>query len=130
MQQLNLKPTHKLVRNYYEALGQFGQLSIDHEGAVRAAFHDLLASCGRRFDLTLVDEYQFQPPKLNPIRIDGALLNPFPVGTRLLGGEGRARRSRQGNSRQARTRLPAQQHHLSGAKNVMILLRNHSMLVV
>ena len=77
MQQLNLKPTHKLVTSYYDALGQFGQLNIDHEGAVRAAFHDLLAGCGRKLDLTLVDEYQFQPPKLNPIRIDGALLNPF-----------------------------------------------------
>jgi len=38
MQQLNLKPTHKLVKNYYEALGQFGQLNIDHEMAVRSAF--------------------------------------------------------------------------------------------
>ena len=43
MQQLNLKPTHKLVKNYYEALGQFGQLNIDHEMAVRSAFQALLA---------------------------------------------------------------------------------------
>jgi hypothetical protein len=77
MQRLNLKPTRKLVRSYYDVLGQFGQLSIDHEGAVRIAFRELLAACGRRFDLTLVDEYPFQPPKLHAIRIDGALLNPF-----------------------------------------------------
>ena len=38
MQPLNLKPTHKLVKNYYQALGQFGQLNIDHEMAVRDAF--------------------------------------------------------------------------------------------
>jgi len=41
MQSLNLKPTHKLVQNYYEVLGQFGQLEIDHEGAVRSAFQNL-----------------------------------------------------------------------------------------
>ena len=63
MQQLNLKPTHKLVKSYYEVLGQFGQLSIDHEMAVRSAFQGLLAGCGRQFDLTLVPEYPFQPPK-------------------------------------------------------------------
>src|SRR5208283_613104 len=66
-----------LVKNYYEVLGQFGQLKIDHEMAVRSAFQCLLASCGRQFDLTLVPEYPFQPPKLHPVRIDGALLNPF-----------------------------------------------------
>ena len=77
MQQLNLKPTHKLVKTYYEVLGQFGQLEIDHEGAVRSAFQNLLAGCGSKLDLTLVPEYPFQPPKLHPIRIDGALLNPF-----------------------------------------------------
>jgi predicted helicase len=77
MQQLNLKPTHKLVKDYYEVLGQFGQLNVDHEMAVRSAFQNLLAGCGHQFDLTLVPEYPFQPPRLNPVRIDGALLNPF-----------------------------------------------------
>ena len=77
MQQLNLKPTHKLVKSYYEALGQFGRLDIDHEGAVRDAFQDLLKGCGRQFDWKLVPEYPFHPPKLNPIRIDGALLDAF-----------------------------------------------------
>jgi hypothetical protein len=33
MQQLNLKPTHKLIKSYYEPLGQFGQLGIDDEMA-------------------------------------------------------------------------------------------------
>jgi predicted helicase len=77
MQQLNLKPTHKLLKDYYEVLGQFGQLNVDHEMAVRSAFQNLLAGCGHQFDLTLVPEYPFQPPRLNPVRIDGALLNPF-----------------------------------------------------
>ena len=77
MQPLNLKPTHKLVKNYYQALGQFGQLNIDHEMAVRDAFQDLLKGCGQKFHWTLVPEYSFSRPKQNPIRIDGALLDTF-----------------------------------------------------
>ncbi len=63
MQPLNLKPSHKLVKSYYEALGQFGQLNIDHEMAVRSAFQGLLAGCGRQFDWTLVPEWPIQRPK-------------------------------------------------------------------
>jgi hypothetical protein len=50
MQRLNLKPSHKLVKSYYETLGNYGQLNIDHEMAVRSAFQNLLAGCrSRRF---------------------------------------------------------------------------------
>jgi len=77
MPPLNLKPSHKLVKNYYEALGQFGQLNIDHEMAVRSAFQNLLGGCGRQFEWTLVPEYAYRPAKLNPVRIDGALLDTF-----------------------------------------------------
>jgi predicted helicase len=35
---LSLKPAHTAVKAYYETLHQFGQLHIDHEGAVRSAF--------------------------------------------------------------------------------------------
>lgn len=77
MQPLNLKPTHKLVKNYYEVLGQFGQLNIDHEMAVRSAFQTLLAGCGRQFEWTLVPEYSYQPSKLHAVRVDGALLDTF-----------------------------------------------------
>jgi hypothetical protein len=45
---LSLKPNHATVKAYYETLHQFGQLNIDHEMAVRSAFQDLLATCGRR----------------------------------------------------------------------------------
>src|SRR5579884_403503 len=77
MQQLNLKPTHKLVKNYYEVLGQFGQLSIDHEMAVRSAFQSLLAGCGRQFDGTLVPEYAIKEPPANLNQGDGAMVDTF-----------------------------------------------------
>jgi len=84
MQPLNLKPSHKLVKSYYEALEQFGQLNIDHEMAVRSAFQGLLAGCGRQFDWTLVPEWPIQRPKAALIKVDGALLDTF----RLLPGIG------------------------------------------
>ena len=77
MQPLNLKPSHKLVKSYHEALGQFGQLNIDHEMAVRSAFQGLLAGCGPQFDWTLVPEWPIQRPKAALIKVDGALLDTF-----------------------------------------------------
>ena len=76
MSQLNLKPTHAAVKNYYTALHQFGQLYIDHEMAVRSAFQDLLASSGRKLKLTLVPEFEIKR-KNSSIRVDGALLDTF-----------------------------------------------------
>ena len=54
---LNLKPTHKPVEDYYAALAQFEQLEVRHEGAVRSAFQSLLQGCARQFDWTLVPEH-------------------------------------------------------------------------
>ncbi|HJS98413.1 MAG TPA: hypothetical protein VJ756_04920 [Terriglobales bacterium] len=56
MQHLNLKPSHKPVKDYYATLGQFGQLNIDYEMAVRSAFGQLLEKCARQFEWTLVLE--------------------------------------------------------------------------
>jgi predicted helicase len=79
MSQLNLKPTHAAVKNYYAALHQFGQLYIDHEMAVRSAFQDLLATCGRKLKLTLVPEFRIERTRArsNSIIVDGALLDTF-----------------------------------------------------
>jgi hypothetical protein len=59
---LGLKPTHATVKAYYETLGQFGQLHIDHKMAVRSAFQDLLSKCGSKVKprLTLVPEYRIK----------------------------------------------------------------------
>ncbi len=76
---LSLKPTHATVKAYYETLHQFGQLYIDHEGAVRSAFQTLLAKCGQRTDpkLTLVPEYQIKRARGSLIRVDGALVDLY-----------------------------------------------------
>ena len=41
---MNLKPTHKIVRDYYTELQEYKQLGITHEGAVSAAFQKILAA--------------------------------------------------------------------------------------
>ena len=47
MERLNLKPTHKPVQQFYEALRQFKTLGVSNEGAVRSAFQNLLEHCWR-----------------------------------------------------------------------------------
>src|SRR5690348_1510551 len=75
---LALKPNHAAVKAYYDALHQFGQLYIDHEGAVRSAFQTLLAKCGQRATpkLTLVPEYRIERARSSVI-VDGALVDLY-----------------------------------------------------
>ena len=84
MTTLNLKPTHKPIKDYYDALDQFDQLGFTHETAVRSAFQSLLQHCGRAFNWTLVPEHSVTPlirgargVKNKRIVIDGALIDSF-----------------------------------------------------
>jgi hypothetical protein len=89
MQTLNLKRSHAPVKAYYHALGQYGQLNIDHEMAVRYAFQNLLEKCGSQFNWTLIAEYPLPRPKAAPLKVDGALLDEFRLKRGPLGGERR-----------------------------------------
>ena len=75
---LDLKPSHASVKAYYDTLHQFGQLYIDHEGAVRSAFQDLLAKCGRKAKppLTLVPQYRIERARSSVI-VAGALVDLY-----------------------------------------------------
>ncbi len=77
MPTLNLKPTHKPVKAYYESLDQFDRLGITHETAVRSAFQSLLESCGKQFDWTLVSEHSMALNRNKRIVVDGALIDDF-----------------------------------------------------
>ena len=77
MPTLNLKPTHKPVKAYYESLGQFDRLGVTHETAVRSAFQSLLESCGKQFDWTLVPEHSMTFNRNKRIVVDGALIDDF-----------------------------------------------------
>src|SRR6185437_10200531 len=69
---LNIRPGDRLIKNYYDVLHQHAQFEIDHEGAVRRAFVDVLAGYGKRVEWTLFTEYSYKK-----IRVDGALLDPW-----------------------------------------------------
>ena len=92
MTTLNLKPTHKPVKAYYESLQRFESIGVSHETAVRSAFQTLLEYCGRQFDWILVPEHSITPltehsitplirgargVKNKRIVIDGALIDTF-----------------------------------------------------
>ncbi len=81
MTTLNLKPTHKPVKAYYESLQRFESIGVSHETAVRSAFQTLLEYCGRQFNWILVPEHSMTPlikgVKNKRIVIDGALIDTF-----------------------------------------------------
>ena len=84
MTTLNLKPTHKPVRAYYESLQRFESIGVSHETAVRSAFQSLLEYCGRQFNWILVPEHSMTPlirgargVKNKRIVVDGALIDNF-----------------------------------------------------
>ena len=75
MPQLNLKPSHKAVRDYYATLQQYDKHDITHEGAVSNPFAFLLDACAKQVKGTLVPQYPMRAPKGNRIVIDGTVLN-------------------------------------------------------
>ena len=77
MKALNLKPTHKPIRDYYEALEEYAQHNITHEGAVSNPFAFLLATCAKRVGVTLEPQHAMRSPKGNRIVIDGAIIDPY-----------------------------------------------------
>jgi predicted helicase len=74
---LNLKRSHAKVRDYFDALNQFGQLNISHETAVRQAFASLLDTCARQFKWKLVQEFRIPTLKNKSVIVDGVILDAF-----------------------------------------------------
>jgi hypothetical protein len=70
-----LKPTHKPVKAYYEALAQFHLHGHTTEGNTRSAFADLLKKCASPYHWHLVEEYPFKGTAKQPLRADGALVD-------------------------------------------------------
>ncbi len=77
MPKLNLKPSHKPIRDYYGTLQQYDQHNATHEGAVSNPFAFLLDTCAKQIDATLIPQYGMHTPKGNRIVIDGAVLDEY-----------------------------------------------------
>ena len=73
MPQINLKPTHKPIKDYYETLQQYTDQNITHEGAVSAPFGALLDHCAKKIDATFSQQFPMTTHAGNRIVIDGAV---------------------------------------------------------
>jgi len=79
MRQLNLKPSHKAIKDYYATLQQYQQYDVTHEGAVSSPFETLLTICAKQVDATLIPQYAMQTASADRIVIDGAILNEIGI---------------------------------------------------
>ena len=77
MPRLNLKPSHKAIRDYYATLQQYQQQGITHEGAVSSPFDTLLHACVRQVNATFIPQYPMRTVAGNRIVIDGAILDEY-----------------------------------------------------
>jgi hypothetical protein len=73
---LLIRPNHKAVQKYYEALAAYHAHGVGHEGALRSAFQNLLAETARVHKWLLVPE---QRTKVNGKTVipDGTLRDSF-----------------------------------------------------
>ncbi len=79
MSNLNLKPTHKPIRDYYTTLQQYEQHDVTHVGAVSAPFETLLNTCARQVNATLIPQYAMHTATGDRIIIDGTVLNEYGI---------------------------------------------------
>ena len=77
MPKLNLKPTHKAIRDYYATLQQYDKHDATHEGAVSNPFAFLLDTCAKQMNATLIPQYAMHAAKGNRIVIDGVILDEY-----------------------------------------------------
>ncbi len=73
-----VKPTHKAVKSYYAALETYADHSVEHEGALRSAFQNLLADTGRKVGWTLIPELSLDANG-HSIRPDGTFRDEFTI---------------------------------------------------
>ena len=77
MPPLNIKPTHKPIKNYYAELKEYEKIGVEHEGAVRTTFQTLLQHYCRQADLILVCEKTRYTKANRRIQLDGEVVDAF-----------------------------------------------------
>ncbi len=77
MKTLSLKPTHRVIKEYYDNIAEITQqLSLYHEGAVAPHFANLLRSCGRGLSYTLAEQHAYKT-NTTTLRFDGVVLDEY-----------------------------------------------------
>ena len=77
MPTLNIKPSHKPIKNYYIELEKYAQFGEQNEGTVRAAFQNLLQHCCGQSDLTLLCEKTDYTPEKRRVTPDGEIVDTY-----------------------------------------------------
>lgn len=73
---LNIKPTHKVIKDYYAAIQELRDTGHTKEGSVAPCFANVLRHCaGLNQELDLVEQYTFKRDKRASARLDGALVD-------------------------------------------------------
>ncbi len=76
MPRISLKPTHKVISEYFNTIGNYNRLGFDNEGTVSPPFAVLLESAAKQAKWSLVQQYQ-KKVKGKTIRIDGAVVDQW-----------------------------------------------------
>ena len=71
-----IKPTHKAIKQYYEALQSYSEHHVTHESALETAFQRLLADTAKPHGWTLIPKQKLTIGKKN-IYPDGTLRDIF-----------------------------------------------------
>ena len=77
MPNINIKSTHKPIKNYYAELKAYERLGEQNEGTVRAAFQGLLQHYCHQSNLTLLCEKTHYTPEKRRITPDGKVVDTF-----------------------------------------------------
>src|SRR5260370_758866 len=72
-----IKPTHKAIKQYYQALQSYRDQGVKHEGALETPFQRLLADTAKLHHCTLVPKKKLRLGK-NNFFPDGTVRNIFP----------------------------------------------------
>ena len=77
MSNLNLKPSHKIIKAYYQEIAQLTDIKISTEGSVAPAFANILRHCATKTKLNFIEQYPINRPGKHPIRTDGCIIDQF-----------------------------------------------------
>lgn len=74
---LDLKPSHKPIKDYFTELEQFAKHGQTNEMTVRNAFQDLLQTLSKKLQWQFIEEYAIKRKGRRDASVDGALVDQF-----------------------------------------------------
>jgi len=79
MSLLEIKPAHKPIKQYYDALAEFERQGVTKETAVRGAFQEVLTTYARKLKWNFTAEHTVTLTNKNKGSVDGVITDEFTV---------------------------------------------------